>query len=664
MQPIRLSQLRADRTHSQFRLRVPPLSPRTSFVLITEKVVNEMGENKIQLSKSQEAVVNHRNGRLVVIAGPGTGKSITIVSAINKLLSEGIKSDEICYLTFMKTITNEFRSDLDKNLSINFPKNKIPKVSTAHSFAWGLYKEYEHIEKNNVFKEVLILDNFKERKDYSFCTSILNDVTKDLQKQGVAITLAKVWKVLKYWRKLEQNNYCVSQIPPVINPEIVISCLKKHFDQLQLVHFDLFIPLACEVMRIYKPKWLERIKYYFIDEFQDFNYSETEFLNLLEKDAISMVYVGDDDQSIFSDRSANPKILKDYLNTQKSESVYFEICHRCPKRIVNAANSFLKKIHKSNSSDREMKCKDGAISGDIKIVQCFSTIDECRYIAQIIKQKWLPELKLAQNEKEKNQIIGLFYNREKMFKYMQELLRNGIQCVLNHQKDSSVTFDMECLLLLIYYKGHPLYDRYLLHKYDNLSKNYHNLFWNKACEGYSILEIIKELVKNKKLNDMLESEACDFLEEYHILTSGNAKLVCTKYTSLKIEAITSLLNCSSRSEAEEMISNIINDSSKNVELESNVNDDIQIQLLTMNSCKGLTKRFVFIPGFRDDWIPGYNKPEIKEELQRKVYVAITRASEEALFTYPNVDDLNIRKGNWGTCSRFSSLFDLNYEILE
>jgi len=296
--------------------------------------------NKYIPKKRHLAVVEHDNGTLVVSAGPGTGKTFSLLRKIERLIDTGVDPSQIYYLTFVNSIVNAFKADIRKTkeqggLGIDADDLGI-HISTLHSLAFKIVKVYfdelgvsSHLEiidlspkPQSILSQVFVSDLF----EYSKILKIVAD-KKSFDKLLCQTTEA--------WRMNVQPIGCEK-----LEQAIMLLCNKY-----AVCSWDQLVLLAIKSLsKNGLPKWLQGVQYFMIDEYQDFNPSEQRLLELITETSDSVIIVGDPDQSIYSGRSASPQGLIDLLNRDDVICVNFIYCRRCPKKVIIAANNMLQLI--------------------------------------------------------------------------------------------------------------------------------------------------------------------------------------------------------------------------------------------------------------------------------------------------------------------------------
>lgn len=234
-----------------------------------------------ELTAEQREILEYR-GDLLVLAGPGTGKTFTLLYKIKHLLEMGVPQEKIFLLTFSLKICQELKEKLN-SLGI-----KEIKVDTFHGLAYDLYREY--------FQKEPVLISETEREH------LLKKLS--LKKKDLSLSLNQK----KYYAYLERLN---------------------------LLDFDLLLlKVASLKFRNFKDYYL------IIDEFQDLSPEILEFLTLF-KEATFFLF-GDPHQSIYGFRGVKLEAIKSFLEAYKPHIKILSLTQsfRCPQEILEAASSF------------------------------------------------------------------------------------------------------------------------------------------------------------------------------------------------------------------------------------------------------------------------------------------------------------------------------------
>ena len=326
----------------------------------------------------KEAVVT-TDGPILILAGPGSGKTRVITYKIAYLLEKKKAHPwEILAITF----TNKAAKEMKNRLSVLIDSDiKSMQISTFHSFGlriikenydfFGLKSSFTILDENDsisVIKKILKDMNLDEKiynprsikHKISNAKNELMDPKKYAmyQKMEIDIKIAEVYS--KYQDRLKRNN-------------------SVDFDDLLMMPITLFNknPKALQVYQ-------EKFKYVFIDEYQDTNEAQYLLSKMICAKYQNICVVGDECQSIYSWRGAN---FRNILNFEKdykdAKVILLEQNYRSTKRIIDAANSVIKFNKEKKDKHLWTENSDGA---KIKYMRCYDEKDEVYNIINEIKQ--------------------------------------------------------------------------------------------------------------------------------------------------------------------------------------------------------------------------------------------------------------------------------------
>lgn len=285
----------------------------------------------MQLNESQHKAVCHDTGPMLVLAGPGSGKTRVITERIKYLVDiKKINPSNIMVVTFTKAAALEMRSRFQAE-----SRAKGILFGTFHSIFFSILK--------NAYKytaaDVVSADEQKK-----FVSHILKktDTDIDSEKDIVNDILSEISKV-----KSEQYNIedyyplsCSADVFHMIYSEYAIWLRKKRkidFDDMIIQTYELFRSRA-DILSLYQRQY----RYILVDEFQDINYAQYRILKMLAMPENNLFIVGDDDQSIYSFRGSKPEIMmkfgEEYADAQK---VFLDTNYRCSGAIVKASSKLI-----------------------------------------------------------------------------------------------------------------------------------------------------------------------------------------------------------------------------------------------------------------------------------------------------------------------------------
>ena len=613
----------------------------------------------------------------VLIAGPGTGKTFTIIRKVAYMISEKkISPDDILILTFTRAAAAELRNRLK-----NFLDNDkiLPTISTLHSFALKqLILNQKLIANYQIPVPIRIVDDWEENN------IIFEDLKVILKTQKKKITdnfllLSADWDTLEADKEERDSRFEANFLGAweshrktysyILRSELVYQ-VKKSLEQLGDFKLE------------------KNYKYVLIDEFQDLNRCDLALICALrDRDSI-ICGIGDDDQSIYGFRYAYPEGIRSYeSNFNPVDNYDLSVCQRCDKKIIELSE-FIANLDKDRVP-KKLQPNKNAEDGEIHLYHFNDQFKEAKGIASICKDL------MKKKNIDEGDILILLRNdyRQKFSSVIKEELEKKNIKVADPKKESILDLK-ECRLLVSFLRlindfNDSLALRTIIEKKSNnigigIILKIYNLatkrnksfvsiindiakkpslvpsFGNRIKEEY---KNIKNIVKKYSLNfkKLLEkSNILDFKREIQKLADIIIQTEMHKKEIL--EYIFKLIEDTESSNLKEFLS-IINSSIGDMEQDKELN---KINILTMHKAKGLTSKAVIIAAVEDEYIPGKQKTEPgKFDELRLLYVSISRAKHYLAMTYCNkrLDKQKYTGANSKTVRRHLTEFLRNCPLL-
>ena len=312
----------------------------------------------MSFNQAQQEAVSHNEGPCLVLAGPGSGKTLTIVGRIQKLIQTyHVSPEEILVITFTKYAAVEM-----KNRFFSAMKGTRPAVTfgTFHGIYYGILKWAYRFGPENILSE--------EEKN-----SILKELTLELagelaEEGDFTGELAKEISVVK-GNRISLEHYYSSCCPDEVFRQIYQGYRKEctarrklDFDDMLLYCYELFQQRQ-DILKA----WQNKFQYILVDEFQDINSLQYKILQMLAAPVNNLFIVGDDDQSIYHFRGARPEIMLNFTKDYpKAETVLLNVNYRCSKNILRTAmevigcntRRFKKQLDTPNEEGMPVTCKE------------------------------------------------------------------------------------------------------------------------------------------------------------------------------------------------------------------------------------------------------------------------------------------------------------------
>ncbi len=618
------------------------------------------------LNEKQKEAVTHIDGPLLILAGPGSGKTRVLTNKIAYLL-ESKKALPIQVLAI--TFTNKAAKEMKERLYqlIGKDVNEV-QLSTFHSFGLRIIREnYLELGLNKTFT---ILD---ESDSISLIRRILKDQNIDEKLVNPKYIKNKISSAKNNLiDNIEYDKYSKGKVE-----EIVSTVYKKYQDALlasSSVDFDDLLYIPVKLFRMNKKildQYVELFRYIYIDEYQDTNEAQYILTKMIASKYNNITVVGDESQNIYSWRGANFRNILNFERDYKNvKTILLEQNYRSTKTIINAANDVIKNNKEKKEKNLWTENDDGQkivyIRSRNENDEVIRVIDEINNLRKEIELKDMALLyrtnaqsrTIEKHFLERNipyKIIGAYayYNR----KEIKDLL--AYLNLLNNQKDDI------SLLRCINTPRRGIGKKTI----DELEVNAkHN-----SCSLFDAIESGKENEFKKMINSIIEKKDKLSLTELVELILTNTGLIEELKKENTIESLAKIENLnefkSITKEFESTTGNIsLEDFLAEISLLSDVEESKEqknaVSLMTMHSAKGLEFEVVFILGLEEDVFPHFNsfmETDDLEEERRLFYVAITR-SKRYLYLLNAKERLLYGKQNCNMPSRF--IKEINNDYIE
>jgi DNA helicase-2/ATP-dependent DNA helicase PcrA len=267
------------------------------------------------LNKGQQKAVDSKSDKILCLAGAGTGKTYTMLSRISNLVNEqNINPHNILVLTF----TNAAAFEMEERYKMQNQRKLVPSFSTFHAFCYRLIANDAEIMK---------LIGYTEVPDMPDDSALKQIDTKVRQQCGIKLSQEKIAGKKALTMK-EQFEY-----------DIYWKKFKKLLKERNLITFDIMCYEVCALFADDNPavqQYKERFKYIFVDEFQDTDPKQWDFICSF-KDVYTFV-VGDVQQAIYGFRGADSSIIKSLAENREWETIRLIENYRSTIQICDFAN--------------------------------------------------------------------------------------------------------------------------------------------------------------------------------------------------------------------------------------------------------------------------------------------------------------------------------------
>lgn len=304
---------------------------------------------------SQREAILHKDGSMLVLAGPGSGKTLVITERTKHLIKEyGINPSNILVITFTKAAATEMK---ERFFRLMDGKTYPVTFGTFHAVFFAILKHAYHYSAENIIREEQRIQCIREivakhRLEYEdemeFVTSILGEIGL-VKNTGISID--------HYYSK-----NCAEEMFRRIYSEY-----HEYLYQHRLIDFEDMLVYTWELFRE-RPDilaaWQRKYQYILIDEFQDINKIQFDVMKMLAGDGQNLFVVGDDDQSIYRFRGAKPEIMLHFKEDfPKAKMVLLDTNYRSQGHIMTRAlnlighnkERFEKRIQASKEPEAEVE---------------------------------------------------------------------------------------------------------------------------------------------------------------------------------------------------------------------------------------------------------------------------------------------------------------------
>lgn len=323
----------------------------------------EAGSSAYNLAASNEKTIR-------AVAGPGSGKSFAINKRILRLLESGVSPDKILAITFTRTAAHDLKTEIS---SLGIEGAEQVHTRTVHSHALRILMKDGVLDQTGRVPRMVI-----EHEQQP----ILRDLDRE-EFEGVRNKKQLLDSYLAGWAKLQQDEpgFTESQIDQNFKTDLL-----EWFNNHSGILVGEVIPIVVEYLRNNPAvDYRNEYEYILVDEFQDLNKSEQEFIRLIRGDA-NLVIVGDDDQSIYGFKFAHPQGIQEIDALFGSfADVPFDVCRRCPTLVTQMASNLI-----SNNPNRTLGDLNAFVDnpeGIVNIVQWIDYDAEINGLSQFIAQE-------------------------------------------------------------------------------------------------------------------------------------------------------------------------------------------------------------------------------------------------------------------------------------
>ena len=606
--------------------------------------IDDLIEN---LNKEQKEAVLNTEGPNLIVAGAGSGKTRVLTTRLIHIINEKKAwPNQILCVTFTNKAAKEMQNRVMQYLKGS--SNAVPWLGTFHSISVKFLRR--HAEALQYKSNFTILDTDDQKK---LIRNIVKGEDLDAKKFSPQLIMYHIdqWKnkgLLPKDVKLEKSGSIIKSILKVYE---IYQKKTKDLNAFDFGDLILFCVKLFEEHKDIREIYQNNFKYILVDEFQDTNFIQNKWLNLLVNDKKNICCVGDDDQSIYSWRGAEIKNFLTFDQIYKGCKVFkLEQNYRSTKNILETASTLI-----SNNTNRVgKKLWSSADQGELVKLNCYRTgKEEAQGVGDVIEHK----LKKKYSLNNVSILVRAIYQTR-------EFEERFLQVGIGYRVLGGTKFYERAEI-----KDAVSYLRIINQKYDDLALE-RVIGSPKRGVGESTLN---QIYKFGKINNLsLEDSIMKILEKGDfkpkIKTALNQlinMIIKWRKDALKMKhfdllklvldesGYSSMLKNKKDLENENRLENLkellramqdydnLQSFLEHVALATSIDQEwegAKVNLMTMHAAKGLEFDVVFLPGWEEGLFPHQKSLEAKgdfalEEERRLAYVGITRAKKEAYLSF-------------------------------
>lgn len=610
----------------------------------------------MKLNRGQDEAIKHGNGPCMVLAPPGSGKTLIVTERTRYLIEEsGVRPDQILVITFTRYAAREMKERFERLTS---GKNYPVTFGTFHSIFYGILKCAYGIGANNLMSEKessVLLQEVLDQTDIESTPEVEDEeeLVRELLRE-VGMVKNGLCHLKDFHSKyLTQDEFAE-----------VFRSYEHQKKELKKFDFDDML-VQCYALFRKKPEilqgWQKRFKYILIDEFQDINRVQYEVIRMLAAPRYNLFVVGDDDQSIYGFRGAKPELML-YMKQEfpSLRTISLAVNYRSTEFITGAAARVI--LHNDTRFYKRVQSFRGR-GQNVHVQEVLDEQEEAQYVTEEIQKKLDQGIKpgeiavlfrAAVQARMISEILSEHRIPFEMRDYVTNFYRHFIvKDMMAYLQLAAGKRDRSLFLTIC---NRPL--RYLArNSMENRQVNFEDLrkFY---CDKDWMLDIIDQFdVDVRMMKNMAPYAAIqyirkkigydDFLKEY----AEKHQISWKKLMDVMAELEERSKNFKSYDEWEIHIAKYTQELEEQQAKARKIKGEREnkVQLMTIHSAKGLEFEDVFVIHANEGEIP-HQKAEKKDEIEeerRLFYVALTRAKNNLCISY-----ITQKNGNSIKPSRF------------
>ena len=610
----------------------------------------------MKLNRGQDEAIKHGNGPCMVLAPPGSGKTLIVTERTRYLIEEsGVRPDQILVITFTRYAAREMKERFER---LTAGKNYPVTFGTFHSIFYGILKCAYGIGANNLMSEKessVLLQEVLDQTDIESTPEVEDEeeLVRELLRE-VGMVKNGLCHLKDFHSKyLTQDEFAE-----------VFRSYEHQKKELKKFDFDDML-VQCYALFRKKPEilqgWQKRFQYILLDEFQDINRVQYEVIRMLAAPRYNLFVVGDDDQSIYGFRGAKPELML-YMKQEfpSLRTISLTVNYRSTEFITGAAARVI--LHNDTRFYKRVQSFRGR-GQNVHVQEVLDEQEEAQYVTEEIQKKLDQGIKpgeiavlfrAAVQARMISEILSEHRIPFEMRDYVTNFYRHFIvKDMMAYLQLAAGKRDRSLFLTIC---NRPL--RYLArNSMENRQVNFEELrkFY---CDKDWMLDIIDQFdVDVRMMKNMAPYAAIqyirkkigydDFLKEY----AEKHQISWKQLMDVMAELEERSKNFKSYDEWEIHIAKYTQELEEQQAKARKIKGEREnkVQLMTIHSAKGLEFEDVFVIHANEGEIP-HQKAEKKDEIEeerRLFYVALTRAKNNLCISY-----ITQKNGNSIKPSRF------------
>jgi DNA helicase II / ATP-dependent DNA helicase PcrA len=605
-----------------------------------------------KLNPDQQKAVEYTGAAQMIVAGAGSGKTKVLTYKVAYLLKHSYKPESVLALTFTNKAANEMK---ERIIELVGKKAESIWMGTFYSiFAKILRTEAKNIDYKPNFS---IYDT---EDSYSLVSNIMINFNIEIEGLTVnsvrhRISFLKNHMIMPAeYKKKYMKSFRDEKIAEIYDEyqKRLVANNSMDFEDLLLKPIQLF-KSNDKILHKYK----SRFNYILVDEFQDTNKAQYELLKMLISRTCKITVIGDDAQSIYSWRGANPGNMHDFKKDFKNHKLFkLEQNYRSTKTILAAADSVIKNNKNQVSKTLWTQNNDGE---QLTLIRCADEKDEAFQLAKYIKRE-ISKKKLSYKDfailyrtnAQSRAMEDIFYKEKIPYNIIGGLefyKRKEVKDVIAYLRVIANQNDEESILRIMNFPQRGIGNTTVTRMIAFARKHELTLFqtMNRVFEVIDIKERIQKNVKGFrvllekyiKLKDTLSvgELSLALIDELGLVRMFKSENTPESQSRLEnINQLMAAISEYSKANKDAKLDQFLEEVSLVSDIDMKDDKKNVVTFLTVHSSKGLEFPIVFISGLEEEIFPlanRFSEDSTVEEERRLFYVAVTRAQQKVFLSH-------------------------------